>query len=372
MRHFVWIFALSITIGCSKQPEINRDLQPVFIPEYAKGFLIEKYKSIKVLSIISDFRKIDTVRYVLRESGQNIPSELQNLPAINVPVKRIIPTSSTFIPYLEELKVDKSIIAFPNINYISSDIVYDRALKKEIVDIGENELMNLELIYNLKPDLLMAFSLNGEVPGNDFFNKVNIPIVYNGDWREKTPLARTEWIYVYAYLYLEVDKADNYFKTLKKTYKSLQRKKVDIEKTVISGSIFNGIWYAPGGNSFMATFYKDAGLNYIYSDNTQTASLSLDPEAVVFESKNAEYWFAPDNMSSIAGLRTANPLYKSLKSVQQKHVFSYAMKKSKNGSLIYFDQASLHPDWVLSDMLYFTSKDSLNTNYKTKLFDRLN
>ena len=372
MRNFVWIFALSITFGCSVKPELNGDLQAVFVPEYAKGFVIEKLENTKVLSIISDLGKQDTVRYVLREKGQNIPSALKDLTVIDVPVERIIPTSSTFTPYLEELEVDKSIVAFPNINYISSDVVYDRATNKEIVDIGENELMNLELIYNLNPDLLMAFSLNGEISGHDFLKKANIPILYNGDWREKNPLARAEWIYVYAYLFQEVERAQSYFNSVKNNYISLKKKEFDKNKTVISGSIFNGIWYAPGGNSFMATFYKDAGLHYIYSDNTRTASLSLDPEAVVFESKNAEYWFAPDNASSLEKLRTANPLYNNLKAVAQNRVFSYAMRKSKNGSFIYFDQAPLHPDWVLSDILYFTSQDSLDSKYKTKFFDRLN
>ncbi len=372
MKHLVWIFAFLITFGCSVKPNMHKDLQPVYIPEYAKGFLIEKLNDTKVLSIISDFDQPDTVRYVLREQGQNIPSELASLTVIDVPVERIIPTSSTFIPYLEVLDVDKSIIAFPNINYISSDIVYDRAISKEIVDIGENELMNLELIYNLNPDLLMAFSLNGEISGHDFLNKANIPILYNEDWREKSPLARTEWIYVYAYLFLEVERANNYFNNLKNNYISLKKSEIDKNKTVLSGSIFNGIWYAPGGDSFMANFYRDAGLNYIYSTNLQTASLSLDPEAVVYESRNVEYWFAPDNTTSLENLRAANPLYSNLKSVKQKQVFSYAMKKSKNGSFIYFDQAPLHPDWVLSDILYFTSKDSLGTNYKTKFFERLN
>jgi iron complex transport system substrate-binding protein len=372
MRHFVWIFALSITISCSVKPESKNRLEPVFIPSYAKGFLVEKFNDTKVLSIISDMGDKDTIRYVLRESDKKVPFELNHLTIIDIPVGRIIPTSSTFIPYLEELRVDSAIIAFPNINYISSDSVYVRALNKEIIDIGENEMMNLELIYNLKPDLLMAFSLNGKISGHDFLERANIPIIYNGDWREKTPLARSEWMYVYGYLFSEVDLADDYFKTLADNYNKLKKSEIDIEKTVISGSVFNGIWYAPGGNSFMATFYKDAGLNYIYSSNQQTGSISLDPEAALFESKDAKYWFAPDNKTSMNALINSNTLYNKLKSVENNEVFSYALKKSKNGSYIYFDQAPLHPDWVLSDILYFTSEDSRSPNYKTKLFERLN
>ena len=49
----------------------------------------------------------------------------------------------------------------------------------------------------------------------------------------------------------------------------------------VFGLWFRGTWYVPGGRSYMASLYADAGARYFYAGDSHTGSLPLSFESVL-------------------------------------------------------------------------------------------
>ena len=50
-----------------------------------------------------------------------------------------------------------------------------------------------------------------------------------------------------------------------------------------------GTWYAAGGDSFFAHYFRDAGADYIIK-NQLTASMPMDYESIYSLAAKADYW----------------------------------------------------------------------------------
>ena len=51
---------------------------------------------------------------------------------------------------------------------------------------------------------------------------------------------------------------------------------------------WKGVWYVPGGQSFMSNFIKDAGGNYLYNKELSRESLNLSIEKVMEQHKEIQ------------------------------------------------------------------------------------
>ncbi|MGB0837634.1 MAG: ABC transporter substrate-binding protein [Flavobacteriaceae bacterium] len=364
MRNIYFISLAILIISCSKPKQYNNNLETSYLPKYAKGFVISQQNGAKLLGLIQNK---DTMFYELLPKNSVAKTSFEK---IITPITSIVPTSSSFIAFLEALQVDQSIVGFPNFNYISSDKTYQRALLGELTELGENNQLNIESLIKTQPDLLMTFSIQGGIQGEQIIKDSGIQVIYNGDWLEQHPLGRAEWIIVYGALYDKMNFAQGFFKQRQSDYNASKKDIIDPKKTMISGSIFQGVWYSPGANSYTAKLYKDAGLSYVFRDDPGNGSLSLDPEYVLYHGKNAEFWFAPDSSKSLDHLKQQNKLYKQFKAVKEGNVFSYALKTGKSGAFQFFDQAALYPDRVLQDLIYWSSNPS-KSDYEPHYFKRL-
>ena len=65
---------------------------------------------------------------------------------------------------------------------------------EEIIDVGRDGSLNLEIILGLKPDLVFAFDMGNESSSLDKLKESGIRVVYNADYLETSALGRAEWI----------------------------------------------------------------------------------------------------------------------------------------------------------------------------------
>lgn len=291
---------------------------------------------------------------------------------IEIPVKKIIVTSTTHIPSLEMLGVENSLVAFPSTNYISSEKTRALIDNGKVREIGNNNSLNTEVILDIQPDLIVGFSVDGDMKTFKNLEKSGQKVIFNADWTEKTPLGKAEWLKFFGALYDLDTKADALFTTIEKDYNEALAlaKKTTVKPTILSGAIYEDKWYLPQGDSWAAYFLKEANGNYLWKDTKGTGSLALSFETVLDKAKEADFWIGPGQFSSMKEILDKNPNYKYFKAVQNNKVYSFSSKKGKTGGVIYYELAPNRPDLVLKDIIKIIHPEVL-PDYQLYFFEKL-
>lgn len=373
-KALILMFIVVFAISCkqSTKPIQTTDNKEC---KYAKGLKIESFSDYHKVTLnqIVDNQK-ESFIYILHKENYSIPDSLKKYYAIQVPIRRFIATSSTHIPPLDMLGVETSLIGFPNLNYISSPKTRIRINQQLVEDIGQNQALNIEKILMLKPDLIMGFGINEVSKDFDYLKQKNIPIIYNGEWRETHPLGKAEWLKLFGLLFDKYALSEKLFNDIENNYNTLkkQAKNYKNKPQVMSGGVYQNVWYAPKGDSWGAELIADAGGEYLWKNEKGQGSVSLSFEDVLIKAKNADYWIGPSYFESYQTMIADNPNYKHFKAFQQKNVYSYTMKKGETGAIIYFESGVYEPHLILKDLIQIFHKNSLNTstlNYLTPLND---
>jgi iron complex transport system substrate-binding protein len=336
--------------------------------KYAKGFDIQHFKNYTKLTIKAPYQNsTETFEFMLVADKTNA-----DLNTIQIPINSIVVTSTTHIPMLELLQVENKLVGFPNTDYISSPKTRSLIEKGSIKELGHEESINTELLLDLKPDLVVGFSLSSNNKMFSVIEKLGIPVLLNGDWVEETPLGRAEWLKFFGVLFDKEKMADSIFNDIEKNYleaKAIASKAIE-KPTVISGGLFKDVWNLPAGDSFEAAFLKDANTNYLWKDSKGKGSLSLNIENVFEKGKDAELWISPSYYKTLEQLSNANDMYPKLRAVQNKNIFTYVNKQGKTGGIIYFELAPARPDLVLKDLIKIAHPELLK-NYELTFYERL-
>ncbi len=351
-----------------KNDTLNGKINTNSTLKYAKGFDIQHFKNYTKLTIKAPFQNsTETFEFILISDKSN-----GDLNTIQIPINSIVVTSTTHIPMLELLQVENKLVGFPNTDYISSPKTRSLIEKGAIRELGHEESINTELLLDLKPDLVVGFSLSSNNKMFSVIEKLGIPVLLNGDWVEETPLGRAEWIKFFGVLFDKEKMADSIFNDIEKNYleaKDIASKATE-KPTVISGGLFKDVWNLPAGDSFEAAFLKDANTNYLWKDSEGKGSLSLNIENVFEKGKDAELWISPSYYKTLEQLNNANDMYPKFNAFQNKNIFSYVNKQGELGGIIYFELAPARPDLVLKDLIKIAHPELLK-NYDLTFYERL-
>ncbi len=357
MKQFTLLFFCLILLSSCKE---NEPAQNVTVDvasdtaktelqvKYAKGFRLKKIDHGYQLYITKGWQDHD---YVIGHKfiDQNAPD---NVLGIRTPVQAIVPTSTTHIPAITALNQENTIVAFPGLDYISSNEVRAMIDKKIIAEIGQNQSLNVEQVIALQPDLVMGFSIEGKNPAYESIERASIPILYNGDWLEEHPLGKAEWIKVFGIIYGKTAEAQAIFNDIEKEYLATQKLVQNVAKpTVIGGAMWKDIWYLPYGDSWQGKIIADAGGDYIYKNTSGSGSLSYAVERVLKDARTAQYWIAPSQYTSYSDMRRDSETYSLFTSFQNKEVYTFSLTVGKKGGITYYEEASMRPDIVLKDLV---------------------
>jgi len=342
--------------------------------KYAQGFTIESFQGFKKLTITAPYQKSKKqYEYVLVPKGNPIPENVGSATVIQTPVSRVVVTSVSHIPMLELLGEANSLIGFPNTDFISSKKVRTLIDAGKIKELGKGEILNVEVLLEAKPALVVSFALDASDRTFNTLKKTGIPVLLNGDWLENTPLGRAEWIQFFGVLFQKEKEADSIFKGIEERYlaaKHLAMHATINKPSVFSGTLFEGIWDLPSGESFMAQLFQDAGLNYLWKETKGKGSLALSFEHVFEKAQQADIWMAPSLFASKDELNSANPHYNKFAAFKNNRVYTFANKKGETGGLLYFELSTAHPDWVLKDIIHIAHPE-LMSGYIPYFFEEM-
>jgi len=345
------------SISCKDIADSNSNLvEQISISkiEYATGFEIIPIEEGSMITIKNAWPgSEETFNYAVIQKGTMI-SDTENYDAIiETPIESIVVTSTTHIPSLDMLGVSNSLIGFPNLDYISSEIIRERIENGHIKELGKNEAINTEVLIELNPDLVVGFAVEGANSTMSTIKKTGIPVLYNADWTEKSPLGKAEWIKFFGLLYNKQKEADSIFSMIKENYLKAKEKAQNSEKTptVLSGAMYKDVWYMPYGNSWAGEFIKDANGSYIWGESSGTGSLALNIETVLEQGQNAEIWIGPGQYSSMEQLNEAHPVYSRFNAFSNDEVYSFTNRKGSTGGTLYYELGPNRPDIVLKDLI---------------------
>ena len=220
-RLILFVFSFSTFVGCKKSENLNvkQSSNTENAIEYASGLSINKYEGYSVVSVSNPWPEANkNFTYILKEKNGSIPDSLQKYTIISVPLKSIVVTSTTIIPFLEMLGVEKSLVGFPHTDYISSEKTRKLIDAGTVKNIGQNEKLNMEQLIELEPNLIVTFGIDNNNPMIDNLQKSGLNVLIQADWMEQTPLGKAEWIKLYGALYGKEKEAKTLFDGIVKNY----------------------------------------------------------------------------------------------------------------------------------------------------------
>lgn len=376
---FISFFSICLLffVSCNKDKNSKNTL---FEPEgqkkilkYSEGFSIIQNKAYTHITVTSPWPKsLDTFHYLIINEGYKAPNNANVDAIIHLPIEKLVVMSTTNIPSLEYLNVDNKLIGFPNTKYITSERTRKRIEEGKVKDLNNDLDLNMELLLDLQPELVIGFSVNGNNKTLDQIKKFNIPVVLDGAWTEKHPLGRAEWIKFIAAFSNKEKEADSIFNNIESNYLKAKQLVATInEKPIVfSGSMFKDVWNIPGGKSFVAKYFEDANVNYLWKDSNANGSLQLNFENVLDKAQNAQFWIGAGSFQTKEQMTEQHKGYSYFDAYKSNNIYTYTKKVGPSGGLLYYELGPLRPDLILKDIINITHPEVLN-NYNNFFFKRL-
>lgn len=330
--------------------------------EYATGFSARRQDSIWYLTIHSPFPQANrSFHYLLVPHHASVPEHGPETQVIRTPVHDLVATSTTHIPLLDYLDATQTLSGFPTPDYISSPAMRARIDSGHVRNIGRDNAMEPELILDLEPDMIMAYSLNADLGQLERLRKAGIPYLLNADYLEAHPLGRAEWIRVVGLLLGKEEQADSVFSQIRDNYLDIAGKVSGVteQPDAFSGIVYGDTWFLPGGKNYAARLMADAGINYLWSENTSSGFLELSFEAVLNRARDADLWIGVASFGTRDALEAAESRYTMFRAFREQKVYTYNKRIGATGGNEYLELGYLRPDLILGDLVHIAHPNIL-------------
>lgn len=287
-------------------------------------------------------------RYIL----VNRDSRPDSLPAgtvIEVPLQTSLVYSSVHAGAIDELGAIGRVTAVCDAPYFKIPAIVDGLRSGDVVDAGASASPSIETIIGHRPGAILLSPFQNA--GHGAIQQLGIPIIECADYMEATPLGRAEWIKLLGILYGNRQLADSIYAGVKERYTSLADSANHVRMmmpVVVSERVTDGVWYVPGGRSYQARMFADAGARYPWSADSTAGSLQLDFPAVYDKAHMADVWL----------IRTYGQDL-TLEQLEADYSPNSRMKAFHNGGVFscntsessLFEEFPFHPDLLLREYI---------------------
>ena len=299
-----------------------------------------------------------------------LPQELENLSVIRTPVKSAITYSSTQWSVFLELGEISRVKGILESGYTNNKEIKRLIAEKKIEDVGIETSLNTEIAIYIQPDVIL-YTPYSTVPKSSIGELTGAVMFPFADYLENHPLGRAEWLKVIGYLTCREKDTEKWFNDIVTRYDSLKSlcENVDFRPTVFSDLPFEGQWYLPGGMSYIAQIFHDAGADYVWKDNNSTASLPVDAETVLAKARDADFWRIMNSTNShysYERLAIENELYTFFKAYKDRNILVCDIRESG-----YFEKSEYEPDLLLKDFVFAFHPEMVENDYQPKYFYKM-
>lgn len=333
-------------------------------PEYANNFLISYGTDYCKLTVnFSSNTDSKSYNYFLVDLNNKMPDLISSADTIRTPIEKAVFLSSTYLGYIELLDLRNSIVGISGLNFIYDSIVNKMIDNEQIVDVGFEQNLDIEKILELAPDVVFAYDINGSLQAKyEALQRLGIQVVLVTEYLEEHPLGRAEWLKFFAAFYGLDDEANKLFDSISVKYNRIQLDANDVltQTGVILNTPFQGVWYLPAKNSYMAKLISDAGGNYVFKEKSQTQTFSISLEEVILFNDSIDILLNPGFVNSYSDIISIDKRIENLTCVKNLNVFNNNKRVGDNGGNDFYEKGVVEPHLILSDLITIFSSDTLN------------
>lgn len=349
--------------ACSNNSEKNgiadRTANDTITVKYAKGFTVRDSVDIRLV----DIGKKDHFALV-KDDNSVVP---EGYIKVKVPIKSTICMTSLQLSNFTILDAHDVVKGITGTKNLFNEDIRARVKDGKIVKIGMEGEFDNELVMAANPDVI--FISPSKRGGYESIKETGITLVPHLGYKELDPLGQAEWIKFIGMFIGKEKEANEIFAGIESRYNDLKEKaaKVATRPTVTSGEMHYGNWHAVGGKNYLAQIFRDAGADYVITDNVESGE-DLEFEKMYALSANADYWRilnSYDGEFTYDALKASEPRNEALKAFKEKKVIYCNMKRTP-----YYEIEPVKPDVLLKDFIAIFHPELVEKDY-TPTFYRL-
>ena len=336
---------------------------------HASGFTVVSYDGYSVVEVVNPWKKnVLLQRYIIAPQDVQLPDTLPQGVVLRTPLKNVVVYSSVHANIIKELGHIDAIGGVCDAQYFYMPEIVAGLADGTVVNVGNSMAPVAEKLIALSPDaIILSPYQNG-----GYMEKIpqGTAVVECADYMEVLPLGRAEWIKLFGLLFNEEAKADSIYNAVVEEYQFLKNKVVvnQVKPKVLSENIINGTWYVPGGKSYMAQIFQDAGADYPWSETETVGSIPLDMSQVLAKAHDADVWLIKslDADFSYDKLKKQHALNEKFKAFTDKKIYY-----CNTAQTTLFEDFPFHPEVLLQEYIAIFYPE-LAQEYTPKYFKPLN
>ncbi len=328
--------------------------------EYARGFEVQNHSGCRLVTIRAGWKESGRAfRYLLVPRGTVIPREYPPAQVIFVPVERVVSLSTTHLAYMDAAGMTDRLVGLSGFKYVNTPSVRRRIDAGELKEVGQFTNLNIETLIDLAPDLILASASGSIYDEHPKIMEAGLPVVLVIDHLEAHPLGRVEWIKFLSLFFDTTEHAGQLFKEIEARYTRIAKIAANAASRpmVITGAPFQGQWWVPGKNSFVARFVMDAGAELAFPAFSGSGSRPMAIEAVYEKALKAQIWLNVGNWQKIQEAKDADPRFSTIPALLSGQVYNNNKRLNQWGGNDFWESGVLRPDAILADLLAILHPD---------------
>ena len=346
------LFALLLLTSCLSSPPAEE--APL---QHARWLsMSERIEGRDTLTLVAVRNPWDTAstlrRYVLvprkaelsDETLQKLPAEWAAATVVRTPVARSVATNTPPASLALRLGVGHRLAGMCDPQYA----VADELRQARWADYGSAAAPSVERLVADRVDAVLVAPFENANHGS--LETTGIPLIECADYMESTPLGRAEWMRFYGRLWGVGARADSLFAAETHRYASLRDSVAQAggrRPRLLVDKMWSGTWMVPGGGSFMAQLYRDAGADYVFADLPGAGSRSWPLEQVLQSARSADLWVIKYGGAAdltLSALAMEHPIYRQFAAYGTGRVYGCNTLR-----LPYYDELPFAPSALLRE-----------------------
>ncbi|MBP1625687.1 MAG: periplasmic binding protein [Holophagaceae bacterium] len=330
---------------------------------HAKRFTLEYRDDCKIIRVNQPWRGAkETFLYQLVPRGSHPQTVEPGALLVETPIRSIVLLTTSSLPSFVTLGRVEVVQGVAGTAHVTTPAFTDRIRSGQVQEVsngasGMNKVLDYDRLFTLNPDLILTSGTgDASLDRHQKLGEAGFRVALCADYMENEPLGRAEWIkFVAAFLDRDAE-AEAHFEKLEARYmaqKTLTQQAFR-RPTVLCEMDYRGSWYAPGGGSYLAAFFRDAGATYLLGDDPNPGSRPLKIEMVLDRARDADFWMlhmTGSSLHTLQEMKDTDPRYTLFKAFREGKVFTTGARRGPRGGSDYWENGTANPDLVLADLI---------------------